>query len=86
MKDEICLRPLREEDAKTSWRWRNDYAKAKAKSLNQVSVDMLAAGLGIFRQPAKNEELRALAQTWVDDPDADKAFAEMRTIDEGLWK
>ena len=24
MKDEIYLRPLREEDAKTSWRWRND--------------------------------------------------------------
>ena len=62
------------------------YAKAESKSLNQVLVDMLAAGLGIFRQPAKNEELRELAQTWVDDPVADKALAEMRTIDEGLWK
>jgi hypothetical protein len=62
------------------------YAKAKAKSLNQILIETLSAGLGIFRQTPKNEELRALARTWVDDPVADKAFAEMRTIDEDLWK
>jgi hypothetical protein len=56
------------------------YAKAESKSLNQVLVDMLAAGLGIFRQPAKNEDLRELAQTWVDDPVADKALAAMRIL------
>ncbi len=61
------------------------YAKAESKSLNQVLIDMLATGLGIFRKTPRNEDLLALAHTWVEDPEADKALAEMRTIDEDLW-
>ena len=33
-----------------------------------------------------NAELANLAGTWVDDPECDKAIAEMRTIDEEMWK
>ena len=33
-----------------------------------------------------NAELANLAGTWVDDPECDKALAEMRTIDEKMWK
>lgn len=60
-------------------------AKAESKSLNQFLLETLEAGLGFFQQKPKNEALRSLAHTWVEDPDADKAFSEMRTIDEGLW-
>ena len=47
---------------------------------------MLAAGLGFFGKHEKNEPLMELAGTWQEDPVADKALAEMRTIDEELWK
>lgn len=60
-------------------------AKAESKSLNQFLLETLEAGLGFFQKKPKNEALRSLAHTWVEDPDADKAFSEMRMIDEGLW-
>lgn len=61
-------------------------AKAESKSLNQLLLDTLAAGLGFFRQRPKNEALLSLANTWVADSEADKALDEMRTIDADLWK
>ena len=61
-------------------------AKAESKSLNQLLLDTLAAGLGFFRQHPKNEALLSLANTWVADSEADKALDEMRTIDADLWK
>ena len=33
-----------------------------------------------------NAELAKLAGTWVPDPEAEKVFEEMRTIDEEMWK
>ena len=33
-----------------------------------------------------NAELAKLAGTWVSDPEAEKVFEEMRTIDEEMWK
>ena len=62
------------------------YAEKESKSLNQALLDMLAAGLGFFSKHEKNEPLMELAGTWREDPAADKALAEMRTIDEDLWK
>jgi hypothetical protein len=38
------------------------------------------------RKEFYNAELANLAGTWVDDPECDKALAEMRTIDEEMWK
>ena len=38
------------------------------------------------RKEFYNAELANLAGTWVDDPECDKAIAEMRTIDEEMWK
>ena len=60
-------------------------AKAESKSLNQFLLETLEAGLEFAQKKPKNEVFRSLARTWVEDPDADKAFSEMRTIDEGLW-
>lgn len=62
------------------------YAKREEKSLNAVLLEMLEKGLSLFKQQPKNAELMELAGTWVDDAEADKAFAEMRQIDEDLWK
>ena len=61
-------------------------ARAASKSLNQFLLDTLSAGLGMFRQPRRNEALLSLSGTWVDDPAADKALDEMRTVDEDIWK
>ena len=33
-----------------------------------------------------NEKLMELAGTWVSDPEEEKVFEEMRTIDEEMWK
>lgn len=61
-------------------------ARAASKSLNQFLLDTLSAGLGMFRQPRRNEALLSLSGTWVDDPAADKALDEMRTVDEDIRK
>ena len=60
------------------------YAEKESKSLNQALLDMLAAGLGFFGKHKKNESLMELAGSWQEDPAADKAFAEMRIVDEDL--
>ena len=62
------------------------YAEKESKSLNQALLDMLSAGLGFFGKHERNEPLMELAGTWREDPEADKALAEMRTIDEDLGK
>lgn len=62
------------------------YAKQEAKSLNQVLLEMLSLGLGVCKETPKNPELLDLAGTWVEDPQAEEAFASMRLIDEDLWK
>lgn len=47
-----------------------------------------AAELMAAQEEAKtpNEKLMELAGTWVSDPEAEKVFEEMRTIDEEMWK
>lgn len=62
------------------------YAREESKSLNAVLLELLERGLSVFRQRPKNAELLELAGTWVEDPDAEKALEEIRTIDEDLWK
>lgn len=62
------------------------YAAKESKSLNQAILDMLAVGLGYFKRPVRNDVLVKLAGTWVADKESDRAFDEMRTIDEEMWK
>ena len=61
-------------------------AEEESKSLNAGRLEMLERGLSVFRQRPKNAELLELAGTWVEDPDAEKALEELRTVDEDLWK
>ena len=51
------------------------YAQQRSKSLNSVLIEMLERGLSRFRNQPKNAELMELAGSWVDDPDAEKAFS-----------
>lgn len=62
------------------------YAKQESKSLNQVLLEMLGAGLGVSKMEPKNPELMELAGSWVETGDSEKVFSDMRTIDEDLWK
>ncbi len=62
------------------------FAKKESKSINQVLLDALSAGLGYFRKPQRNDSLVALAGSWEEYPESEKAFAEMDRIDEELWK
>ena len=56
------------------------YAEKESKSLNQALLDMLSAGLGFFGKHERNEPLMELAGTWREDPEADKALAEMLSL------
>ena len=62
------------------------YAAKESKSLNQALIDMLSAGLGFFGRHDRNEQMLELAGTWEEDSAQDRAFADMRMVDEELWK
>jgi len=62
------------------------YAERESKSLNAVLIDMLTAGLGLLKRRSRNESLVKLAGTWVEDPAADQALAEMDRVDADMWK
>lgn len=63
-----------------------DYAAKESKSLNQALIEMLSAGLGYFKKTHRNEDLLALSGSWVEDPECEKALAEMDHVDEEIWK
>ena len=55
-------------------------------SLNEVAVQALARGLGLSDQPVRHHDLDDLAGTWVEDPEFDRAMAEMDQVDPELWQ
>lgn len=56
------------------------------KSLNDAALDALAHGLGASGEPVRYHDLDDLAGSWVDDPEFDRALADMRKIDPEIWK
>ena len=63
-------------------------AREAATSFNAFLLKMLRLGAGETAdasQPFDNG-LSAFAGTWVGDKGTDAALAEMRTVDEDLWK
>ena len=62
-------------------------ASEEGKSLNQLLRDALAkeAG-GDLASPVLHHDLDALAGTWDDDPDFDRALAEQDRVDEAMWR
>lgn len=63
-----------------------NYAIEKAQSLNQALVDLITAGLGLFKSRPKNQDIMSLVGSWQEDPVAEKAFEDMRVIDEEMWR
>jgi plasmid stability protein len=61
-------------------------ARKEGRSLNSVAIDALANGLGLGAEIRRFTDLDDLAGTWIDDPEFDRAIAEMDRIDEAMWK
>jgi len=53
-------------------------ARREAKSLNQVAIEALARDLDLERGPVRHRDLGAIAGSWVDDPEVDRALDEQR--------
>lgn len=61
-------------------------ARRQGRSLNEVAVDALIAGLGLGGERVVRRDLTGIAGTWRKDPDFDAAMAAQHTIDENLWE
>jgi plasmid stability protein len=61
-------------------------ARERGKSLNEVTVEVLLADLGLTGEPIKRRDLSDIAGTWVSDPEVDEALQDQRRIDPELWR
>ena len=61
-------------------------ARRESNSLNAVVIDALARGLALDAAPARQTDLDDLVGTWQEDPDFDRAVAELERIDDESWK
>jgi hypothetical protein len=64
-------------------------AREQGRSLNDVALEALSLGAGIVpqgQQPVKRRDLSDIAGTWVEDPEFDKAIAEMDQIHPEDWR
>ena len=55
------------------------------KTLNAAALEALERGLDLADQPVRHRDLDDLAGTWVEDPEFDRALAEMDQVDPELW-
>jgi hypothetical protein len=62
-------------------------ASTEGKSLNHVLRDALARDAGTDPAgPDLHHDLDALAGTWDDDPDFDRAVADQDVVDDDAWR
>ena len=61
-------------------------AHRNGKSMNSELVEALRKGLGMESPARRFNDLDDLAGSWVEDPEFDKAVAEMDRIDPDAWK
>lgn len=61
-------------------------ATDEGKSLNQLLRDTLAKESGGDAVDVLHHDLDALAGTWDDDPEFDRAIAEQDRVDEAMWR
>lgn len=54
--------------------------------MNRTIIEAIKRGLGFTNEEVYNHDMDDLIGTWVEDPEFDKAMAEMHSIDEELWK
>ena len=61
-------------------------AKRLGRSINEATIEALANWANVSPQPTKKRDLSDIAGTWIEDPEFDKAIAEMRQIDPEQWR
>lgn len=61
-------------------------ARAEGKSLNDVAVEALAAGLGLGEEEIVRRDLSDVVGTWKKDAALEAALVARDRVDEGLWK
>lgn len=63
-------------------------AHAEGKSVHQVAVEALRAGLGVSEPPTgtKKRDVSDIAGTWVEDPEFDRAIAEHDQVNPDDWR
>lgn len=61
-------------------------AREEGKSLNEVAIETLLAGLGLSGEPIRRRDLRDIAGSWVSDPEVEEALQDQRRIDLDLWR
>jgi hypothetical protein len=60
-------------------------SRKQGKSLNEVTVEALARGLGLSEGPFLKRDLADIAGTWSEDSGFDHAVAAQDTVDESIW-
>lgn len=61
-------------------------AQEQDKSLNDVTIEALARGLGITGDRGRQRDLGDIAGTWRKDPAFERALAAQDAIDEEMWR
>ena len=61
-------------------------AKEEGKSLNQVTVEALAAASGVAEAPVRYHDLDSLSGTWQADPEFEDALAAQDQVDPDVWQ
>ena len=62
-----------------------DKARRQGKSLNDVALEALSSGAGLATQ-VRYADLDGFFGSWVADEAVDRALADQRRLDEGLWE
>ena len=61
-------------------------ARDQNKSLNQVTLEALAHGLGMGAEPVQYRDLSDVVGKWREDSAFDQAVADQDVVDSELWK
>ena len=61
-------------------------AQAEGKSLNEVTLEALADGLGFGKESVVYRDLSDIVGTWKREASVEAALAAQDVVDEALWK
>ena len=61
-------------------------AREEGKSLNEVTVEVLADGLGFGEESVARRDLSDIVGTWKREASFEAALAAQDSVDEDLWK
>ena len=56
------------------------------KSLNQVTLEVLAEAVDVNAATTRKRLMDAVAGSWCEDPETERALEDQRRIDPALWR